>query len=95
MSADTRPDDDGGPEEQASATSDDVVGRGIEALQSAAAEAIHAARAVLDVAEELLTDPRTATAVSNVIGSMARGAVRSQPPEGPDDEDGVQRIPVS
>ena len=94
MSADTDAGDDHGNEPGGPA-SDDVVGRGIEALQAAAAEAISAARAVLDVAEELLTDPRTAAAVSNVIGSMARGAARSRPPEGPDDEDGVQRIPVS
>jgi hypothetical protein len=88
------PGDEREPEEGATAA-EDVVGRGIEALQAAAAEAISAARAVLDVAEELLTDPRTAAAVSNVIGSMARGATRSRPPEDPDDEDGVQRIPVS
>jgi hypothetical protein len=94
MTADAHSSDDREPEQGATA-SDDVVGRGIEALQAAAAEAISAARAVLDVAEELLTDPRTAAAVSNVLGSMARSATRSRPPEGPDDEDGVQRIPVS
>ena len=94
MTADTGPGDETEAERGATA-SEDVVGRGIEALQAAAAEAISAARAVLDVAEELLTDPRTAAAVSNAIGSMARSATRSRPPEGPDDEDGVQRIPVS
>jgi hypothetical protein len=73
---------------------DDPIARGIEALQAAAAEAITAARAVLDVAEELVSDPRTAAAVSNMIGSMGRGAHRPRR-DGPDDEDGVQRIPVS
>jgi hypothetical protein len=94
MTAETHHDDEHEPGQDAGAPLDDVVSRGVEALQAAAAEAISAARAVLDVAEELLTDPRTATAVSNLIGSMAtRGGPRR--PEGPDDEDGVQRIPVS
>jgi hypothetical protein len=76
------------------APADDPVTRGIEALQAAATEAISAARAVLDVAEELVGDPRTAEAVSNLLGSVARGVPRPRR-EGPDDEDGVQRIPVS
>ena len=57
------------------------------------AGAIAAARAVLDVAEDLVRDPRTAAAVSGLIGSAAGGARR--PRNDPDDEDGVQRIPVS
>jgi hypothetical protein len=91
-------DDDREPAQDAAAAAEDAVGRGVEALQAAAAEAISAARAVLDVAEELLTDPRTATAVSNLIGSMARGATRTRPAardEDDDGDDGVQRIPVS
>jgi hypothetical protein len=73
---------------------DDAVTKGIEALQSAAAEAISAARAVLDVAEDLVTDPRTAAAVSDLIGSIGRNAPRSRRDDD-DGEDGVQRIPVS
>ena len=78
---------------QASA-SDDAIERGITALQAAATEAIAAARAVLDVAEELVADPRTAAAVTNLLGSVARLGPR---PRRDDDggEDGVQRIPVS
>ena len=73
---------------------DDPLGRGIESMQAAAAEAIAAARAMLDVAEELLTDPRTASAVSNMLSSLAR---RDNRPvrDDTDDEGGVQRIPVS
>jgi hypothetical protein len=74
---------------------DDAVTKGIEALQSAAAEAIAAARAVLDVAEDLVTDPRTAAAVSNLIGSIGRSAPRPRRDDDDDGEDGVQRIPVS
>jgi hypothetical protein len=74
--------------------SDDVIERGIEALQAAATEAIAAARAVLDVAEELVADPRTAAAVTNLLGSVPR--VRPRPRRDDDGgEDGVQRIPVS
>jgi hypothetical protein len=73
---------------------DDAVSRGIEALQAAATEAIAAARAVLDVAEELVTDPRTAAAVTNLLGSVARAAPRSRRDDD-GGEDGVQRIPVS
>jgi hypothetical protein len=90
----------GGPadgQDQPGPAIDDAVTRGVEALQAAAAEAIAAARAVLDVAEDLVSDPRTAAAVSNLIGSVARGAPRPRGGEddGDDGDDGVQRIPVS
>jgi hypothetical protein len=74
---------------------DDVVARGIEALQAATAEAIAAARAVLDVAEELVTDPRTAAAVSNLLSSVGRRRPRGRHDEDDGGEGGVQRIPVS
>jgi hypothetical protein len=83
-----------GPEDRTD-RAEDPLGRGIEALQAAAAEAIAAARAMLDVAEELVADPRTAEAVTNLLGSVARGGVRHRHDDDPDDEDGVQRIPVS
>ena len=91
MSTEEELGDDAG---SSAAPADDAVSRSIEALQAAATEAIAAARAVLDVAEELVTDPRTAAAVTNLLGSVARLGPR---PRRDDDggEDGVQRIPVS
>lgn len=85
---------------------DDVVAKGVEALQSAAQEMIAAARAMLDVADELVRDPRAAGTVVEAMSSFARrqanSAASSPPgrPDGGDDEDGegsggVQRIPVS
>jgi hypothetical protein len=84
----------GGDAEAQAPIADDAIERGIAALQAAATEAIAAARAVLDVAEELVADPRTAAAVTNLLGSVARPGPR---PRRDDDggEDGVQRIPVS
>jgi hypothetical protein len=84
----------GGDAEAQAPPSDDAIERGIAALQAAATEAIAAARAVLDVAEELVADPRTAAAVTNLLGSVAHRGPR---PRRDDDggEDGVQRIPVS
>jgi hypothetical protein len=80
-------------EEREGPAGEDVLGRGVEALQAAAGEAISAARALLDVAEELVRDPRTASAVTGLLGSLGRAA---RPPKDDDDgEDGVQRIPVS
>jgi hypothetical protein len=86
MSTEPAEDDTGG---------DDVIARGIEALQAATAEAIAAARAVLDVAEELATDPRTATAVSNLLSSVGRGKPRGRHDDDGGEGGGVQRIPVS
>lgn len=85
---------------------DRLVQEGLGHLQSAAREAIAAARALLDVAEELVADPKAAEALLSTIGSLAEAAVRSSPartmfggPPAPPDEDdgggGVQRIPVS
>jgi hypothetical protein len=86
---------------------DDVVAKGVEALQSAAQEMIAAARAMLDVADELVRDPRAAGTVVEAMSSFARrqaNRAASSPPGRPgggdDDEDGdgsggVQRIPVS
>jgi hypothetical protein len=88
------PDGEVGDDGTARESTDDVVTRGIEALQAATADAIAAARAVLDVAEELVTDPRTAAAVSNLLGTMGRSRSRERRDD-EDGEDGVQRIPVS
>lgn len=85
------------------ATTDDTAAKGIEALQRAAQEAIAAARAMLDVADELVRDPNAAGAVLGALTSVARAAARMSPgrhdERGDEDDDdgdgGVQRIPVS
>ena len=85
-------------------TDDDPLARGLEALQVAATEMISAARAVLDVAEELVHDPKAADTVLGALTSMAKAAGRFAPSpardhdrSGRDDEEGggVRRIPVS
>lgn len=82
----------------------------VEHLQAAAIEMIAATRALLDVAEELVKDPRTASTVVDAFTAVGRAAARaastgraatgSTPPADGDDGDdggdgGVQRIPVS
>jgi hypothetical protein len=52
----------------------DARGDGLEHLRAAAGELIQACRAVLDVAEELLDDPATVSAVADGLGSLLRGA---------------------
>ncbi len=86
---------------------DDVVAKGVEALQAAAHEMITAARALLDVADELVADPRAAGTVVEAVSSLARKAARAAPAppgrpgageeddDGDDGSGGVQRIPVS
>ena len=72
---------------------------GVEHLQRAAKEAIAATRALLDVAEELVDDPRAVRGVLGALGTVAGAAssiVGRGRDRGPDDDDpGVQRIPVS
>ncbi len=72
---------------------------GLDHLQRAAREMIAASRALLDVAEELIEDPKAAAGVIDLLGSVAgrRGASKADPflSEDPDDEPPVQRIPVS
>jgi hypothetical protein len=76
---------------------------GIEHLQRAAREMIAASRALLDVAEELVEDPKAASGILDLFGSVAAraGQGAKRPPAGPSDgpdDDGdppVQRIPVS
>lgn len=82
---------------------DPRVQAGIDHLQRAAREVIAASRALLDVAEELVDDPRTAAGVVDLVRGMAgsAGAPARRAPSsgegGADDDDGpaVQRIPVS
>ena len=60
----------------------------VEHLQAAALEMIAAARAVLDVAEELVKDPQAAAGVISAVPEAARRASRSETQR-------VQRIDVS
>lgn len=83
---------------------------GVDHLQAAAKEMLAAARAALDVLEELVDDPATVPALLASLGSVARSAAGGWPfarpgsdtarPDGtarPDDgaAGGVERIPVS
>lgn len=65
----------------------------VEHLQRAALELIHAARAALDVAEELVREPSgMATVVASFLGSVARDA---EPATSDEPSPGVTRIRVS
>ena len=69
---------------------------GLEHLQTAAEELIAAARAFLDVAEDVVRDPGTAKAVMGLFDSFANAAKRARPgATGPDGDDPVEHIPVS
>lgn len=77
---------------------------GIDHLQAAALEMIEAARAFLDVAEDLVADREalgravgSVGALADLTGRVARpGAARDERPGGADDErDPVQHIAVS
>jgi hypothetical protein len=81
---------------------DPRVQAGLDHLQRAARELIAASRALLDVAEELVEDPRAAAGIVDLLGSVADlrprpGAHRRDGDVGGDDDDEppVQRIPVS
>jgi len=89
---------------------DERAARGVEHLQAAAKEMIAAARAFLDVVEDVVADPEKVADVVSAVGSVAssvgdaardasRGSGRarsgSSERSGDDPDDGVQRIPVS
>jgi hypothetical protein len=78
---------------------DPRVQAGLDHLQRAAREMIAASRALLDVAEELVEDPKAASGIIDLLGSVAgRGARPGRPAPSSDDDDDdppVQRIPVS
>lgn len=87
-------------------SSDPRIQAGLEHLQRAAREAIAASRALLDVAEELVEDPKAVGEVFQALSALGGLAVRGNrpgrasggQPEGPpdgDDDSSVQRIPVS
>lgn len=54
--------------------SDDRAAEGIAHLQAAAKELIHAARAMLDVAEDLVDDPGAVSMVADAFGTAFRTA---------------------
>ena len=77
---------------------DDRAAEGLSHLQAAAREAIAAARAFLDVADELVADPAAVSAVVEAVGSAVRVAARrGREAGGGHDDDGghVERINVS
>jgi len=80
---------------------DDRASEGLAHLQTAAKEAIAAARAFLDVADELVSDPTAASAIADAVGSAMRAAARrgraaaGLDDDGGDDESRVQHIRIS
>ena len=64
-------------------------------LQNAAQEMIRAARAFLDVAEELVSDPNASATVLKVFDNLAGAAGRGRSASTGDDKDPVEHIPVS
>jgi len=72
---------------------EDRTSEGVAHLQTAAREVIAAFRAFLDVAEEVVEDPKSGEALLETLGDLARRVVPR--PGGPPDEDGgVQHITV-
>lgn len=90
---------------------DERAGEGVEHLQAAARELIAAARSFLDVAEDVVRDPKVVEGLLAGVGDLAdtaRSAARDAAqraakaadgtPGGPDDgedDGGVQHVPVS
>ena len=74
---------------------DDRASDGLAHLQAAAREAIAAARAFLDVAEELVADPSAVTAIADAVGSVVRTAARRGREAAHPDDGHVEHIPVS
>jgi hypothetical protein len=77
---------------------EDRAADGLAHLQAAAREAIAAARAFLDVAEELVADPAAVSAVVDAVGSVVRTAARrgrDATGHGDADEPRVEHIRIS
>jgi hypothetical protein len=76
----------------------DPLDEGVEHLQAAARELIRAGRSLLDAVEGLVEDPSALQGVVSTLGSLAQAAARSLRTDGgasPDDEGGVEHIPLS
>jgi len=56
---------------------EDRANQGLDHLQAAALEMIHAARAFLDVAEEVVADQDKVAEIVHVLGSVADAATRA------------------
>lgn len=56
---------------------EDRANQGLDHLQAAALEMIHAARAFLDVAEEVVADQDKVAEIIHVLGSVADAATRA------------------
>jgi hypothetical protein len=71
------------------ATCPDRAREGIQHLQAVARELIHAARAVLDVAEDLIDDPAAIATLTGALGAIGDAARRraTAPAAAEDDED--------
>ena len=79
---------------------DPRVQAGLDHLQRAAREMIAASRALLDVAEDMIDDPKAASGLLDLLGTVGDLAGRvarpaSQPDDDDHDEPPIQRIPVS
>ena len=61
---------------------------GIQHLQAAARELIHAARALLDVAEDLIDDPAAIATLAGALGAMGDAARRRATTPAGDEDDG-------
>ena len=72
------------------AGADGRAGEGVAHLQTAARELIAAFRAFLDVAEELVEDPKAGEALVETLGDVARRVVPRSGPKA--DDGGVQHI---
>jgi hypothetical protein len=71
---------------------DDRAGEAMAHLQRAAREMIAAARVLLDVAEELVDDPKAGEALLGSLGDVTRRMSGHRAPS--TDEDGVEHIRV-
>jgi hypothetical protein len=56
---------------------DERANQGLDHLQAAALEMIHAARAFLDVAEDVVSDQHKVAEIVEVLGSVADAAARA------------------
>lgn len=79
---------------------DERAAEGLEHLQAAALELLAAARAFLDVAEDLVRDPGAAATVVQSAATLGRSVLAGGEPttagaEPPPDEGRVRRIHVS
>jgi hypothetical protein len=77
---------------------DDRAREGLEHLQAAARELIQAARAMLDVAEDVVNDPEAVASLAGTVGSLGDLVRQRRPsatkPDAADDDSDVERITV-